>query len=79
MIAGAGEPGRTVVGSLSVAVERYPELVKAHLGTIVPAEDPFVARNEASWSGGAFVYIPACQRLAMPMPTSADEVCSAMQ
>jgi Fe-S cluster assembly protein SufB len=59
--------------SLSVAVERYPELVKARLGTIVPAEDPFVARNEASWSGGAFVYIPACQRLTMPMPTPTDE------
>ena len=65
--------------SLSVAVERYPELVKAHLGSSFQAEARSWRETKRAGGGGAFVYIPACQRLAMPMPTSADEVCSAMQ
>jgi len=54
------EPGAdgTIVLPLSIAVQQHPELVQRHFGTIVDAEDPFVARNEASWEGGAFVYVP---------------------
>ena len=56
---------------LSDAAVRYPELVGEHLGSIVPSDDIFVARNEASWSGGAFVYVPAGQRFEMPIGLSA--------
>jgi Fe-S cluster assembly protein SufD len=45
--------------SLSEGAERFPELVAERFGTIVPGEgDPFVAINEAGWSGGALVYVP---------------------
>ena len=40
------------------AAERHPELVERHLGSIVAADDPFVARNDAEWTGGPFVYVP---------------------
>ena len=56
---------------LADAADRYPELVQEHLGSIVPADDIFVARNEASWAGGAFVYVPAGQRFEMPIGLSA--------
>lgn len=56
----AGEAGAdgTIVMPLSLAVQQHPELVEKHFGTVVDAEDPFIARNEAGWEGGAFVYVP---------------------
>ncbi|MGH2840658.1 MAG: Fe-S cluster assembly protein SufD, partial [Solirubrobacteraceae bacterium] len=47
-----------IVMPLSTAIAEHPELVERHFGTIIDAEDPFVARNEAGWQGGAFVYVP---------------------
>jgi Fe-S cluster assembly protein SufD len=38
---------------------------------VIGAEDPFVARNEAAWRGGAFVYVPAGARLEAPVELSA--------
>lgn len=64
---GAGALEGPVVMPLEEAVERCPELVEAHLGTVVSMEDPFVARNEAAWRGGAFVYVPKGERLAAPV------------
>jgi Fe-S cluster assembly protein SufD len=51
---------------LDEAVKRFPELVRAHFGRIVSEHDPFVARNEAGWSGGAFVYVPRGASLSVP-------------
>ena len=68
---GNGKPSEPTVMALADAAVRYPELVREHLGAVVPAEDVFVARNEASWSGGAFVYVPAGQRFEMPIGLSA--------
>ncbi|MBN1325069.1 MAG: Fe-S cluster assembly protein SufB [Alphaproteobacteria bacterium] len=43
----------------SEAVEKYPDLVKKHLGTVVPAADNFYAAlNAAVFSDGTFVYVP---------------------
>jgi Fe-S cluster assembly protein SufD len=48
-----------IVLPLSVAAERHPELVEPHLGRIVDSGgDVFAAANDASWTGGAFVYVP---------------------
>ncbi len=47
-----------IVLPLSLAVQQHPELVERYFGTVVDADDPFVARNEAGWEGGAFVYVP---------------------
>jgi Fe-S cluster assembly protein SufD len=60
-------PGEAIVMPLDEAAERHPELVQRHLGTVVASEDPFVARNEASWSGGAFVYVPRGAVLSAPI------------
>ena len=51
-------PDGAIVMSLAAAVAQYPELVEQHFGSIVSSDDPFVARNEAGWQGGAFVYVP---------------------
>ena len=64
-------PPETLVLPLSTAAERYPDLVSAHLGSVVSPEDPFVARNEAGWRGGAFVYVPEGAVLSAPVALSA--------
>ncbi|HUR85278.1 MAG TPA: Fe-S cluster assembly protein SufD [Solirubrobacteraceae bacterium] len=53
-----GAPEGAIVLSLSDAIRSHPDLVEQHFGSIVSTEDPFVARNEAGWQGGAFVYVP---------------------
>jgi Fe-S cluster assembly protein SufD len=57
-----------VVLPLSLAVERHPELVEPYLGTIVDGDqDVFTASNDASWTGGAFVYVPRGVRVDAPI------------
>jgi Fe-S cluster assembly protein SufD len=53
----SGGEGATVV-SLVDALSSHAELLQRHLGSLVPVEDPFVARNEASWSDGVLVHVP---------------------
>ncbi len=69
--AGADKPEKPTVLPLSDAVKAYPALVERYLGSLVPTDDVFVAHNEANWSGGAFVYVPAGQRLDVPIGLSA--------
>ncbi len=55
--------------SFSEAVREHPELVRAHLGTVVPPRDNFFAAlNSAVFSDGSFCYIPA--GVACPMELS---------
>jgi len=61
-----GRPTEPVVTSLAAASELYPDLVRERLGSLVASDDPFVARNDAAWRGGAFLYVPAGQRLETP-------------
>ena len=68
---GDGRPSEPTVMPLSDAAIAYPELVQEHLGSVVPSEDVFVARNESRWSGGAFVYVPAGKRFDSPIGLSA--------
>ena len=58
--------GATVV-SLSAALESHEELLREHLGSLVPAEDPFVARNEAAWRDGVLIHVPRGVRVADPI------------
>ena len=45
--------------SISEAIQKYPELVKKHLGSVVPARDNFYsALNSAVFSDGSFCYVP---------------------
>jgi Fe-S cluster assembly protein SufD len=61
-----GAEGATVV-SLADAVGSEAELVEAALGSLVPIEDPFVARNEASWSDGVLIHVPRGVKLSEPI------------
>ncbi len=62
----AGVTGATVL-PLAEAVESHPELVEGRLGALAPADDPFVARNDAAWSDGVLVHVPAGVRLEEPI------------
>jgi Fe-S cluster assembly protein SufD len=57
--------GATVL-SLADAVASHPELLHERLGSLVSAEDPFVARNEAEWRDGVLVYVPRGVKLTTP-------------
>jgi len=56
-----------IVKPLGVAAAEHPELVEPYLGTIVPADDVFVAANDAGWACGAFVYVPRGVRVEAPV------------
>jgi Fe-S cluster assembly protein SufD len=60
-------PDGVLVMSLAAAVAQHPDLVEQHFGSIVSGDDPFVARNEAGWQGGAFVYVPRGVRVETPI------------
>jgi Fe-S cluster assembly protein SufD len=62
----AGGEGATVM-PLAEAAEFHPELVEGRLGALAPAEDPFVARNDASWREGLLVHVPAGTKLEQPV------------
>ena len=66
-----GRPSAPVVLPLDAAAARFPDLIGERLGTLVSADDPFVALNEAGWSGGALVYVPAGARLEGPVTLTA--------
>ena len=64
-----GELG-IVFCSFSEAVEKYPELVRKYLGTVVPHTDNFFAAlNAAVFSDGSFVYVPKGVRCPMELST----------
>ncbi|WP_310991497.1 Fe-S cluster assembly protein SufB [Aequorivita marina] len=55
---------------ISEAIKKYPELVKKHLGTVVPPRDNFYAAlNSAVFSDGSFCYIPKGVRCPMELST----------
>jgi Fe-S cluster assembly protein SufD len=57
-------------------------IVRTHFGSLVPREDPFVARNEAAWTDGALIHVPAGERLAEPVRIelgAADDAASAFR
>ena len=56
--------------SISEAVEKYPELVKKYLGSVVPQKaNYYAALNSAVFSDGSFVYIPKGVRCPMELST----------
>jgi Fe-S cluster assembly protein SufD len=61
------QEGGVIVMPLAEAAEKLPQLVEPHLGSLVPAGDPFVARNAAQWEQGLFVHVPAGARIEQPL------------
>ncbi|MBK8294893.1 MAG: Fe-S cluster assembly protein SufD [Solirubrobacterales bacterium] len=47
-----------VVMPLADALAGHSDLIEQHLGSLVESEDPFVARNEASWQDGVLIHVP---------------------
>lgn len=56
--------------SMSEAIQEHPELVRKHLGSVVPPTDNFFsALNAAVFSDGSFCYIPHGVRCPMELST----------
>ena len=56
--------------SMSEAIQEHPELVRKHLGTVVPKRDNFYAAlNSAVFTDGSFCYIPKGVRCPMELST----------
>ncbi|RCT53534.1 Fe-S cluster assembly protein SufB [Winogradskyella sp. KYW1333] len=56
--------------SISEAIQKYPELVKKYIGTVVPQKDNFYAAlNSAVFSDGSFCYIPKGVKCPMELST----------
>ncbi len=56
--------------SMDEAVQKHPDLVREHFGTVIPSGDNFsAALNTAVWSGGSFVYVPPGVEVSMPLQT----------
>jgi Fe-S cluster assembly protein SufD len=62
----AGADGATVL-PLAEALSSHAELLERKLGSLVPAEDFFVARNEAGWRDGVLVHVPRGVKVAEPI------------
>jgi Fe-S cluster assembly protein SufB len=59
-----------IFGSFSDAVKKHPELVRRHLGSVVPYSDNFFAAlNSAVFSDGSFAYVPRGVRCPMELST----------
>ena len=59
-----------IFGSISEAVQNHPELVKKHLGTVVPSGDNYYAAlNSAVFTDGSFCYIPKGVKCPMELST----------
>jgi Fe-S cluster assembly protein SufB len=53
---------------MDTALREYPDLVKEHIGTVIPPSDnKFSSLNSAVWSGGSFVYVPRNVRVEIPL------------
>jgi Fe-S cluster assembly protein SufB len=56
--------------SITEAVEKYPDLIKKYLGTVVSyADNYYAALNSAVFSDGSFVYIPKGVRCPLDLST----------
>ena len=56
--------------SISEAIQKYPELVKKYLGSVIPVNDHYFATlNSAVFTDGSFVYIPEGVRCPMELST----------
>jgi Fe-S cluster assembly protein SufD len=62
----AAPEGVTVL-PLAEAATSHEDLVRQHLGSLVPSEDPFVARNESGWRDGVLVHVPRGVRVTEPI------------
>jgi Fe-S cluster assembly protein SufD len=60
-------PDGVTVLPLAEALDSHGELIHQRLGSLVPIEDPFVARNETGWRDGVLVHVPPGVRVEEPI------------
>jgi Fe-S cluster assembly protein SufD len=60
-------PDGVTVVPLAEGAIAHAELVREKLGSLVPVEDPFVARNEAAWQDGVLVHVARGVRAEEPV------------
>jgi Fe-S cluster assembly protein SufB len=59
-----------VLCSISEAIQKYPDLLKKYLGSVVPSGDNYYAAlNSAVFTDGSFVYVPKGVRCPMELST----------
>jgi Fe-S cluster assembly protein SufD len=58
--------GATVL-PFAEAIDSHGDLIHRRLGSLVPIEDPFVARNEEAWRDGVLVHVAAGVRVEEPI------------
>jgi Fe-S cluster assembly protein SufB len=64
------EKAGVVFCSISEAIQKYPELVRKHLGSVVPISDNYYAAlNAAVFTDGSFCYIPKGVRCPIDLST----------
>ena len=64
------EEAGVILCSISEAVEKYPELIKKYIGSVVPIKDNFYAAlNSAVFTDGSFVYVPKGVKSPMELST----------
>lgn len=64
------EEAGVVLCSISEAVQKYPDLIKKYLGSVVPIGDNFFATlNSAVFTDGSFVYVPKGVHCPMELST----------
>ena len=57
-----------IFADMDTALREYPEIVKKHFGSIIPANDnKFAALNSAVWSGGSFIFVPEGVSVEVPL------------
>lgn len=60
-------PEGVTVLPLDEALESHGALIEQYLGSVVPSQDPFVARNEARWTDGLFVHVARSAVMTEPI------------
>ncbi|MGO9903682.1 MAG: Fe-S cluster assembly protein SufD [Solirubrobacteraceae bacterium] len=60
-------PDGVIVTTIERAASEHAELIERHLGSVVPVDDLFVARNGAGFQDGSFVYVPRGVIVAEPI------------
>jgi Fe-S cluster assembly protein SufD len=68
---GESIPEGVTVSTLADAIREYPEIVKAHLGSLVLDSDKFAAQNTMSFASGAFVHVQPGVQVAEPVVITA--------
>lgn len=64
------EEAGVVLCSISEAVQKYPELIKKYMGSVVPIGDNyFSSLNSAVFTDGSFVYVPKGVECPMELST----------